>query len=70
VPIITYPDTLDIPTSLAKAEFLQLTALEQGSNGNITDHTPSLLSIIEDLFDDDVGDMSKVLTCNIKGLNI
>jgi hypothetical protein len=31
VPIITYPNALDIPTSPAKAEFLQLTAPELGS---------------------------------------
>jgi hypothetical protein len=30
VPIITYPNASDIPTSLARAEFLPLTALELG----------------------------------------
>jgi hypothetical protein len=69
VMIITYPDTSDIPTSLAKAEFLRLTASEQGSNEDIADHTPSPLSIV-DLFDDDVGDMSKVPIYDIKGLNV
>jgi hypothetical protein len=70
VPIITYPDASNIPTSPVKAEILQLTALELGSNEDIADPTPSPLSIEEDLFDDDVGDMSKVPTCNIKGLNV
>jgi hypothetical protein len=70
VPIITYPDASNIPTSPVKVEILQLTALELGSNEDIADPTPSPLSIEEDLFDDDVGDMSKVPTCNIKGLNV
>jgi hypothetical protein len=70
VPIITYLDTSDTPTSPAKAEFLQLAAPEQGSNEDIADHTPSPFSIVEDLFDDDVGDMSKVPTCDTKGINV
>jgi hypothetical protein len=70
VPIITYPDTSDIPTSLAEAELLQITTPEQGSNEDIADHTPSPLSIIEALFDNDVGDMSKVPTCDINGLSV
>jgi hypothetical protein len=65
-PIITYPNTLDIPTSPAEAEFLQLTAPEHGSNEDIVDHTPSPLSIIEDLFDYDVVEMSKVIGCTRK----
>jgi hypothetical protein len=70
VPVITYPNTSDIRTSLAQADFLQLTALEQGLNEYIVNPTPAPLSIIEDLFDDDLGDMSKVLTCDIKDLNV
>jgi hypothetical protein len=66
VPTITYPDASDISTSLAKAEFLQVIALELGSNEDIADHTPSSLSIEEDTFDDDVGDMSKVPTLQHK----
>jgi hypothetical protein len=69
VPIITYPDTSNIPTSLAKALFLQLIRPEQGLNEDIADHTPSPLSIVEDLFENDVGDMLKIPTCNIKGQN-
>jgi hypothetical protein len=68
--IITYPDASDIPTSPARAELLQLTASELGSNEEIEDNTPSHLSIEEDLFDDDVGDMSKVPTYDIKNLNV
>jgi len=49
---------------------LQLTAPEPGSNADIEDHTPSPLSVKEDLFDDDIGDLSKVPTCSIKGLNV
>jgi hypothetical protein len=70
VPIFTYPDASDIPTSPARVEFLQLTAPELGLNEDIIDHTPFPLSIEEDLFDDDVGDMSKVPTCGRKGLNV
>jgi hypothetical protein len=69
VPIITYLDASDIPTSPVRAEFLQLSASELGSNKDIKDHTPSPLSIQEDLLDDDVGDMSKVPTYDIKYLN-
>jgi hypothetical protein len=50
-------------------EFLQLTAPDQGSKEDIADNAPYPLSIV-DLFNDDVGDMSKVPTCDIKGLNI
>jgi hypothetical protein len=60
VTIITYSDASDIPTSPTKVEFLQLTAPNLGSNEDITDHTPSPLSIKEDLFVNDVGDMLKV----------
>jgi hypothetical protein len=44
-PIITYPDTSDISTSLAKEELLQLTTLEIGSENKIEDPTPFPLSI-------------------------
>jgi hypothetical protein len=54
---ITYLDDLDIPTSLARAELLQLPAPELGSNEDIEDHTPFPLSIEEDFFDDDIGDL-------------
>jgi hypothetical protein len=49
---------------------LQLAAPDQGLNEDISDHTLSPLSIVEDLFDDDMGDMSKVPTCDIKDLNV
>jgi hypothetical protein len=69
VPIIIDPDASGIPTIPARAEFL-LTAPELGLNEDIVDHTPSPLSIKEDLFNDDVGDMSKVPTYDIKYLNV
>jgi hypothetical protein len=71
VSIITYPDASNIPSSPARVELLLLTTPESGSNEDIEDHTPSPLSIEEVLFDDDdVVDMSKFPTCDIKGLNV
>jgi hypothetical protein len=69
-PIITYPDASDIPTSPARVELLQLTAPKQGSNEDIEDHTPFPLSIEEDIFIDDIGNLSKAPPCDIKGLNV
>jgi hypothetical protein len=71
VSIITYPDASNIPSSPARVELLLLTTPESGSNEDIEDHTPSPLSIEEVLFDDDdVVDMSKFPTYDIKGLNV
>jgi hypothetical protein len=64
-PIMTYPDTLDISASPAKEELLQLTTRGIGSENEIEDPTPFLLSIEEDYFDDD---SSKAPTCDIKDL--
>jgi hypothetical protein len=66
--IITYPDTSDISTSPVKEELLQLTASGIGSKNGIEDPTPFPLSIKEDCFDDDIGNSSKALACDLKGL--
>jgi hypothetical protein len=67
-PIITYPDASDISTSLAKVELLQLTVPEISSNKEEDDPTPFPLSIEEDCFEYDIRNLSKVLTCDKKGL--
>jgi hypothetical protein len=67
-PIITYLDTSDISALLAKEELLRLTALGIGSENEIEDPTPFPLSIKEDCFDDDIGNPSKALACDLKGL--
>jgi hypothetical protein len=53
--IITYSGTSDISASPTKEELLQLTALFP-------------LSIEEDCFDDDIGNLSKAPACDLKGL--
>jgi hypothetical protein len=58
-PIITYPKTLDISALPPREELLQLTAPGIGSENEIEDTTPFPLSIVEDCFDDDIGN------CNI-----
>jgi hypothetical protein len=62
-PIITYPDTSDIPTLPAREELLQLTSLEIGSEDEIV--YPFPLSIEEEYFDND---SSKAPTDDIKDL--
>jgi hypothetical protein len=47
---------------------LQLTALGIGSKNEIEDPTPFPLSIEEDFFNDDIGNLSKAPTCDLKGL--
>jgi hypothetical protein len=47
---------------------LQLTAPAIGSKNEIEDTTPLPLSIEEDCFNDDIGNSSKALACDIKGL--
>jgi hypothetical protein len=47
---------------------LQLTTLGIGSTNEIKDPTPFSLSIEEDLFDEDIGNSSKALICDLKGL--
>jgi hypothetical protein len=69
-PIITYPDASDIPNSLTKVELLQLTPLEQDSNEDIEDHTLFPLSIEEDIFIDDIGNLSNAPAYDMKGLNV
>jgi hypothetical protein len=67
-PIITYLDTSDISNLPAKEELLQLTAPGIGSKNEIKDPTPFPLSIEEDCFDEDIGNLSKAPTCDLKGL--
>jgi hypothetical protein len=47
---------------------LQLTTLRIGPKNKIEDPTPFPLSIKEDCFDDDIGNSSKALACDLKGL--
>jgi hypothetical protein len=68
--IITYPDALDIPTLPARVELLQLNASEQDSNEDIEDHTLFPLSLEEHIFIDDIGNLSKAPTCDMKCLNV
>jgi hypothetical protein len=67
-PKITYPDTSDVSTSPAKKELLQLIASGIGSENKIEDLTTFPLSIEEDCLDDDIGNSSKALACDLKGL--
>jgi hypothetical protein len=64
-PIVTYLDTSALP---AKEELLQLTAPGISSKNEIEDPTPFPLSIEEDCFNDDIGNLSKALVCDLKGL--
>jgi hypothetical protein len=66
-PIITYPDALEVSTSLAR-ELLQLTAPEISSNKEEDDPTPFPLSIEEDCFEYDNENFSNALTYDKKGL--
>jgi hypothetical protein len=66
--IITYLDTSDISALPAKEELLQLTAPGIGSENKIEDPTPFPLSIKEDCFDDDIGNLSKAPTYDVNGL--
>jgi hypothetical protein len=65
-PIITYPDASEVSTSPAK-ELLQLTAPEISSNKEEDKPTPFPLSIEEDCFKYDIGNLSKAPTCDKKG---
>jgi hypothetical protein len=67
-PIITYLDTSDILGLPAQEELLQLTASGIGSENKIEDPTPFPLSIEEDCFDDDIGNLSKAPSYDLKGL--
>jgi hypothetical protein len=66
-PIITYPDASKVSTSPAR-ELLQLTELEISSNKEEDNPTPSPLSIEEDFFEYDIGNLSKAPTCDKKDL--
>jgi hypothetical protein len=67
-PIITYLDTSDILAIPAKEELLQLTAPGIGLENEIEESTPFPSSIKEYCFDDDIGNLSKAPTCDLKGL--
>jgi hypothetical protein len=67
-PIITYLDTSDTSALPTKEELLQLTAPGIGSKNEIKDPTPFPFSIKEDCFNDDIGNSSKALPYNLKGL--
>jgi hypothetical protein len=67
-PIMTYPDTSDISAFPAREELLQLSALGIGSEKEIEDPTPFPLSIKEDCFNNDIGNLLKVPACTSKGL--
>jgi hypothetical protein len=56
-PIITYPDTLDISALPAREELLQLTTPGIGLENEIEDRTPFPLSIEEDCFNNDNGNL-------------
>jgi hypothetical protein len=66
-PIITYPDASEVSISLAR-ELLQLTALEISSNKEEDNPAPFPLSINEDCFEYDIGNLSKAPTYDKKGL--
>jgi hypothetical protein len=63
--IITYLNALDILALLAREELLQLTAPEIGSENKIKDPTPFPLSMEEDCFDNDNGNLSKAPACGL-----
>jgi hypothetical protein len=69
-PIITYPDASYIPISPTRVELLHLTAPEQDLNEDIEDRSPFPLSIEEDIFIDDNGNLSKAPTYDMKGLYV
>jgi hypothetical protein len=66
-PIITYPYASEVSTSPAR-ELLQLTAPKISSKKEEDNPTPFPLSIKEDCFEYDIGNLSKVPTCDKNGL--
>jgi hypothetical protein len=66
-PIITYPDALEVLTSPAR-ELLQVTTPKVSSNKEEDGPTPFSLSIKEDCFKYDIGNLSKAATCDKKDL--
>jgi hypothetical protein len=66
-PIITYPYASKVSTSPAR-ELLQLTAPKISSKKEEDNPTPFPLSIKEDCFEYDIGNLSKVPTCDKNGL--
>jgi hypothetical protein len=66
-PIITYPDASEVSTSPTR-ELHQLTAPEISSNKEEDDPIPFPLSIEEDCFEYDIGNLLKAPTYDKKGL--
>jgi hypothetical protein len=66
-PIITYPNASKVSTSPAR-ELIQLIAPMISSNKEEDDPNPFPLSIEEDCFEYDIGNLSKAPTYNKKGL--
>jgi hypothetical protein len=66
-PIITYPNASKVSTSPTR-ELIQLIAPMISSNKEEDDPTPFPLSIEEDCFEYDIGNLSKAPTYNKKGL--
>jgi hypothetical protein len=66
-PIITYPDASKVSISPAR-ELFQLTSSKISSNKEEDDPTLFPLSIEEDCFEYDSGNLSKAPTCDKKGL--
>jgi hypothetical protein len=66
--IITYPDASDISALLARVELLQLIAPGIGLENKIKDPTPFPLTIEEDCIDNNIGNLSKAPTYDLKGL--
>jgi hypothetical protein len=65
--IITYHDASEVSTSPAR-ELLKLTTPEISSNKEEDDPTPFPMSIEEDCFEYDIGNLSKAPTSDKKGL--
>jgi hypothetical protein len=64
-PIITYSDASALS---AREELLQPTAPRIGPENEVEGSTPFPLAIEEDCFDNDIGNLSKVPSCDLKGL--
>jgi hypothetical protein len=66
--IITYLDTSHISALPKKGKIASTHYTRKGSENKIEDPTPFPSSIKEDCFDDDIGNSSKALACDLKDL--